>query len=189
MRLPLAASLVLLPASLAACTQQSTTPAADETAFILPADNVMHGVTHRLTQDGIRRATLSSDSAYTYEHERRFDLMGVRVTFYNDTGALAGTVTSRSGEYDQESGVFVARDSVVLVSETPEGGERRLTTDELYYDVRSDELWSDHAFVLVENGRTSRGTSFRSDSKLETWSVTGAQTSGTVDDAEGGITF
>jgi LPS export ABC transporter protein LptC len=144
-------------------------------------------VRHNLTQDGIRRAVLNSDTAYAYEDTRELDLVGVDVTFYDEAGRVAGTLTSETGEYNLAEGLFVARDSVVLVTDGPDG-ERRLTSPELFFDVRTDRIWSDRPFTLVENGRTSRGQTFRSDSRFETWQVTGIQTTGTVD-ADEGLTF
>lgn len=181
------ALLPLLGVVLAGCNQQSTTPAAEQAAFDLPADQVAYAVRHNLTQDGIRRAVLNSDTAYAFEDTREFDLIGVAVTFYDEAGRVAGTLTSRTGEYNLAEGLFVARDSVVLVSQGPQG-ERVLASPELFFDVRSDRLWSDLPFTLEENGRTSRGQTFRSDSRFETWEVTGIQTTGTVDDDEG-LTF
>ena len=186
MRIVLAAP-VLLGLTLAACGDQSTSPAADAEAFDLPADQVMRGITHNLSQDGIRRAVINSDTAFSYEDTRKFDLIGLDVVFFNDVGGEAGHLTATRGEYDLANSLFVARDSVVLISPGPTG-ERRLLTDELYYDVKTDRIWSDVAFTLVEDGQTSRGTSFRSDSRFETWTVTGLQTTGTVE-GEGGLSF
>lgn len=177
-----------LAAAVTACDQQSTSPTNSAAAFDLPADQVINGVEHKLTQDGIRRAVLHSDTAYAYEDARQLDLVGVHVVFYDDAGVEAGTLTSKRGDYDLSSALFIARDSVVLITEGPQG-ERRLLSDELNFDVRSDALWSDKPFTLEENGRLSRGTTFRSDSKFETWTVTGGQATGRVDGAEGGLSF
>lgn len=168
----------------AGCGQQTTTPAAEAEAFDLPADVVANGVRHNLTQDGVRRAIITSDTSYHYESTRHVDMVGVQVVFYDDIGQEAGTLTAKRGEYDLGNNIFTAKESVVLVTEGPQG-ERRLSTDELGYDLGVDRLWSDRPFTLVEAGRTSTGTSFRSDAKFETWSVTGGQTTGTVDGAEG----
>jgi LPS export ABC transporter protein LptC len=174
-------------ALLAACNQQSTTPSTSAEAFDLPADVITNGVRHNMTQDGIRRAVITSDTSYHYEATRQVDMVGVEVTFYDEAGEEAGTLTARRGDYDLANNIFTAKEEVVLVSQGPRG-ERRLRTDELGYDLRADRLWSDRAFTLEEGGRTNRGTSFRSDAKLETWVVTGAQASGTVE-GDGELSF
>lgn len=187
MRLSAIGLSVLAVVLLAACGQQSTSPAAEEQFFNVRADQILRGVRHNLTQDGIRRAVLNSDSAFANEDSRQLDLVGVRVVFYDNAGESAGTLTSREGQYDQSTSTFVARSDVVLLTDGPKG-ERRLTTQELYYDVRTDQLWSDVAFSLEEDGRVTTGTNFRSDANFETWSVNGAQTSGTVSE-DSGLTF
>lgn len=173
---------------LAGCGQDTTTPAGRAETFDLPADQVGYQIRHNFTNDGIRRAVMTADTAYTHENSRTVDLVRVRVTFYNEVGEVAGTVNSKKGEYDMENSVFIARDSVVLTSDG-EDGQRKLTTEELNYNIQGDELWSDTDFVLEENGRVSRGSTFRSDSNLETWTVRGAQTTGEIDDDEGTLSF
>ncbi|MEX2571431.1 MAG: LPS export ABC transporter periplasmic protein LptC [Gemmatimonadota bacterium] len=169
------------------CGTESTTPSADTQAFDLQSDQVATDVTQVLTRNGVRTALLRSDSTYIQEGDRRLDLVGVNMTFYNDNGSSAGTLTSRSGDYDMANRAFIATGDVVLVTEGP-NGERRLETEELHYDVENDEIWTEEPFTLHDDGRVSSGTSFRSDSQLRIWEVTGGQTQGTVE-GEGGLSF
>jgi LPS export ABC transporter protein LptC len=179
--------LLVLLATVAGCGSDATTPSAPEEAFQLPADQVMIGGRHSITNEGVRAATLHSDSVLVYEESRQFTLMGVRLQFFTEQGVESGTLTSRRGEYNPSSGLFVAREDVVLVTEGPQG-ERRLETEELLYEIRREQLSTDFPFTMTEAGRTSRGTSFRSDTQFRQWEVTGVQTEGTVR-GEGGITF
>jgi LPS export ABC transporter protein LptC len=178
---------IIAAALLAGCGQQSTTPSAPAEDFYLPADQVLIGLTHRMTNDGVLTALLLSDTAYVYEQSRRMDLMGVHVTFYTEQGAEAGTLTSLTADYDLANRIFIARGDVVLITRRTDG-ERRLETTQLYYDLRGDEISTSTPFVLHEAGRTSRGSTFRTDSRFNTWEVTGVETHGTVA-GEGGITF
>jgi LPS export ABC transporter protein LptC len=115
------------------------------------------------------------------------DLINVKVTFYSPDGAEAGTLTSRTGDYNTADNLFIARENVVLI--TPgANGDRRLETEELHYDIGGDQIWTDSPFVLHEQGRVSQGTRFRTDSQFRTWEVTGLQTEGPVP-GEGGLTF
>lgn len=173
----MAAATVAVLVTLVGCDRDSTTPSVITDAASLPADNVILGVEHTMTKDGVRTGLLNSDTAYLYETSREMDLRGVALQFYADNGAPSGTLTSTSGEYDIATGSFVARGDVLLVTHGPEG-ERRVETEELHYDVSGDRLWSDVPFVMREGGRTTRGTSFRSDAEFRNWSVTGAETSG-----------
>jgi LPS export ABC transporter protein LptC len=178
----------MLAALLAACGNESTTPAPVTDASELPADNIIQGLRHVMTKDGVRTGVLNSDTAYLYETGRRLDLRDVRLEFFNEVGAQTGTLTSETGEYDVGTGSFVARGNVVLITQGQDG-ERRLETEELHYDVPGDRLWSDQPFVLNQNGRVTRGTSFRSDARFQSWSVTEARTEGGLPNAGTGVRF
>jgi LPS export ABC transporter protein LptC len=178
---------LLLLTLTAGCGRQSTTPSSDTEEFVLPADQVAYRVRHYLTQDGIRRALLTSDTAYAYEQSRRLDLIGVTVEFFDDAGVALGTLTSKTGDYEMSNRTFIARDELQLVMNT-EDQTRILETDELHYDVGADRIWSERPFVLLEGERVTRGTSFRSDSRFRTWEVRGGQTQGPVE-GEGGLSF
>jgi LPS export ABC transporter protein LptC len=166
----------------------STTPSDVADASQLPADQVVFGVDHNMTLEGIRTGVLLSDTAYLYESGSRMDLMGVELRFFADNGLETGVLTSETGEYDTRSGAFVARGNVVLITQGPQG-ERRLETEELHYDVEADRLWSDVAFVLHEDGGTTTGKSFRSDSEFRNWTVTGAETQGGVRSGRSEMSF
>jgi LPS export ABC transporter protein LptC len=172
---------------LAGCGREATTPSAEVETFELPADQVGIGVRQVLTQDGVRSAVLVSDTAYVYEADRNLDLRGVLLTFFGEAGQEAGELTSDAGNYNMDSGHFVARGNVVLITEGPEG-ERRLETEQLIYDVQTDSLSTNTPFTLHEAGRVSRGESFRSDAQFRTWEVTGAQTETPVD-GSGDLSF
>jgi LPS export ABC transporter protein LptC len=171
-----------------ACGNQSTTPAAVAGAADLVADNVFYGVTHRMTNNGIRTGELRGDTAYLFEADRRMDLHGVNLTFFDEAGRQTGTLTSQTGEYRMDTGSFIARGNVVLVTQEPEG-TRRVETEELHYDVGGDQLWSDVDFVMTRGAQVTRGSSFRSDARFETWSVTNARTEGGAPQGSGGVSF
>ncbi len=175
-----------LAALLAACGSESTTPAPVADAAELPADNIIQGLRHVMTKEGVRTGVLDADTAYMFEVGRRLDLRGVELEFFDQTGTRSGTLTSETGEYDTPTGAFIAHGDVVLVTESPEG-QRRLETEELHYDVQGDRLWSDVPFVLTQNGRVTRGTSFTSDARFQSWTVKGAQTEGGI--PQSGVRF
>jgi LPS export ABC transporter protein LptC len=183
MRLFLSLTLAL---AFAACGSESTTPAPVADGAELPADNIIQGLRHVMTKEGVRTGVLNGDTAYMYEVGRRLDLRGVELEFFTESGMRSGTLTSETGEYDIGSGSFVARGNVVLLTESPEG-RRRLETEELHYDVQGDRLWSDVPFVLEQNGRTTRGESFTSDASFQSWTVKGARTEGGL--PESGVRF
>jgi LPS export ABC transporter protein LptC len=181
-------ALVALFPLLAACGNDSTTPGAVASVGDLPADNVIHDLTHRMTRDGVRTAELSSDTAFYFDGDRRFDLQGVNLVFFHESGQQSGTLTSLTGEYRVGSGAFIARGDVVLITEG-EQGQRRVETEELHFDVAGDQIWSDVDFVMRDGGRITRGTSFRTDTQFERWTIANARTEGGAAAPTGGISF
>lgn len=175
-------------AAAAGCEQRSTTPPATADVTRLPADQVIYGTEHVMTRNGVRTALLEGDSAYLQDNNNRFEIHGVHLKFFAENGRETGDLTSHEGEYEVGEGLFVAKGDVVLVTQGP-SGPRRLETEELHYRVQGDELWSDEPFVMHEGGRTTRGTSFRSDAKFQSFSITEAKTEGGLPEPEGGVSF
>ena len=127
------------------------------------ADQIMYGAHFNLTDKGLSRAELLSDTAYFFEDNTRVELRKVEATFYTTTGARDAYLTSKRGTYRSRIGSMVARENVVVVTE--EG--RRLTTPELKYDQAMNEISSDSAFVLTEPGRRLEGIGFKSDPNMQ----------------------
>lgn len=169
-------SIVLLLAiiALSACGGETTSPAGTLDENELPADQIVYGLRHVMTTEGVRKAVLLSDTAYLREDGRRFDLQGVDLDFYDESGVPAGELTSETGEYQMTTGEFTARGNVVLITEGA-NGVRRLETEELHYSPDADQIWSDEPFVLREGGEVSRGLSFQSDTQFENFTIQGAE--------------
>jgi LPS export ABC transporter protein LptC len=133
------------------------------TALADSADQVMFGAHFNLTDKGLARAELLSDTAYFFDDNTRIELRKVETTFYTTTGARDAYLTSKRGTFNNRTGIMVARGNVVVITE--EG--RRLETPELKYDQQSNEISSDSAFVLTEPGRRLEGVGFRSDPNMQ----------------------
>lgn len=170
------------------CEQESTTPSAVANAAALPADQIIYGLHHVMTKNGVRSSTVDGDTALMHEDEQRLDVSGVHVTFFDATGAQSGNLTSKKGTYDIAEGRFVATDDVVLVTRA-QGGQRRVETEELIYEVNTDQLHTDKPFTMTEGGRTTRGTSFQTDGSFTTWTVRNAETSGGISPEGSGLSF
>ncbi|MBW3629899.1 MAG: LPS export ABC transporter periplasmic protein LptC [Gemmatimonadetes bacterium] len=173
---------------LGGCQQSSTTPSAIANTDSLIADRTFFGVHHVITKNGIRSSVLDGDSAYLHAGSETLFITGVKLSFFNENGTQSGTLTSKKGEYDPAGGLFVAQEEVVLVAKGADG-DRRIETDQLSYQVRTDELWSDQPFVMTHAGRTTRGSRFRSDGKFSTWNVTNAETTGGLPGEDSDFSF
>lgn len=153
--------LVLGGAALVACGGMDTPPTM--TAVHDSADQVLFGLKHNLTTNGVLRAHLEADTAYFYQASQRADLRGVKVIFYSPQGVETSTLTSDSGTYDWRTGNMEARGNVVAV--TPD--KRRLTTSVLRYDRRTDQISGPNTFVFDAPDRHLEGESFTSDPEFK----------------------
>lgn len=169
----------LIAASLlAACGQEATVPTRKDTLAELRVDQVLYGTVHVMTNKGVRKANLHADTAYFRDTDSKVDLRGVRLEFFNEqTGAVSGTLTSKTGEYDMRTGSMLAKGSAVLRVQGSEG-ERAIESEELNYEVQSDRVWSTKPTVMREGGRTVRGTSFESDTRFRNVTVQSAKAAG-----------
>jgi Protein of unknown function (DUF1239). len=150
-------------AVISACDNRTAPPIARGSAMADSADQIMYGAHFNLTDKGLSRAELLSDTAYFFEDNTRVELRKVEATFYTTTGARDAYLTSKRGTYRSRIGSMIARDNVVVVTE--EG--RKLTTPELKFDQAMNEISSDSAFVLTEPGRRLEGIGFRSDPNMQ----------------------
>lgn len=156
--------LVLASAAAAgACDNRQAPPVITRSALVDSADQVMFGARFNLTDKGLARAELLSDTAFFFDDNTRIELRKVEVTFYTTSGARDAYLTSRRGTYNSRIGSMIARGDVVVITE--EG--RRLTTPYLKYDQQVNEISSDSAFVLTEPGRRLEGKGFRSDPNMQ----------------------
>ena len=150
-------------AGIAACENKQAPPVVARSALVDSADQVMFGARFNLTDKGLARAELLSDTAFFFDDNTRIELRKVEVTFYTTSGARDAYLTSKRGTYNSRIGTMIARGDVVVITE--EG--RRLTTPYLKYDQQINEISSDSAFVLTEPGRRLEGKGFRSDPNMQ----------------------
>jgi LPS export ABC transporter protein LptC len=150
--------LVSLLASACSDTQKPRT--GSTAAGIDPAaDQVVFGSRTLVTESGLRRAEVFSDTALFYDDNTRMDMRIVRTIFYGAGGATEAVLTSRTGRYLTRDNVLEARGNVVINS--IDG--RKLVTEQIKFDSRVNQISSDSAFVLTEEGREASGIGFVSD--------------------------
>jgi len=145
------------------CDSRAAPPLVGRSALADSADQVMYGVRFNLTDNGLARAELLSDTAFFFDDNTRAELRKVETTFYTASGARDAYLTAKRGTYNSRLGTMVARGDVVITTE--EG--RRLATSELKYDQTMNEVSSDSAFVMTEPGRRLEGIGFRSDPNMQ----------------------
>ena len=147
---------------LAACEPEAETPVVSDDVASLDADQVMFGVEHYVTGNGVVRGLLKSDTAFMYEDSALVRVRPVNLTLYDDQGAIAGEVTARGGVLNTRTQVMIANGDVV-VQET--GGDR-IETEELHFDPNRDRVWSVVATTIHRQGTVLRGSGFTSNTQL-----------------------
>jgi LPS export ABC transporter protein LptC len=149
--------------TLGAC-QETAQPVVSTNPMADTADQMMFGARSIITDRGLLRAELLADTAFFFDENTRIEMRDVRVTFYTTQGERNAVLTGREGTYNTRVGLMEARGNVVVVSEDG----RRLTSEQLRYDQRRNEIASDSAFVLTEQtGRRIEGIGFTSDPQMD----------------------
>jgi len=132
------------------------------------ADQLIIGMTHYITENGVRKAYLEADTAFIYENTGRAQLRGVRVTFFGPSGDTSSVVTSRFGSYEYRPPRMEAREDVVVLLSN--GG--RLTTSVLRYDQTRNEVSTDQHYDYVAPDRQMEGEGFVTDPALSVFRTT-----------------
>lgn len=162
MRRIVAAAVVVLLAS--GCGEEESVELAGPDFDRLEADQVMVGVEHYLTDEGVRKAHLRSDTVYFLDDGSTARLRSYTVHFFGPDGARTSVLTAEDGLYDLREGDMRAEGGVVVLDD---GESQRLTTERLTYDASADELESDVDFMLVRGRDTLTGQGFVTDPGLD----------------------
>jgi LPS export ABC transporter protein LptC len=150
-----------------ACKDSSTLPIASAKKTMADsADQIAFGMRTLITDRGLLRAEVLSDTAYFFDENTRLEMRGgpiVHGVFYNSVGAKEAVMASRTGLYNTRSQMLEAHGDVVITS--VDG--RRLETPFLRYDQRLNLISSESTFVLTEPGRVTHGIGFTSDPDMQ----------------------
>jgi len=157
-------ALLLAIALLCACKEEKGPPiAANKQTIADSADQVLYGQRMLITDRGLNRAEIHSDTAYFFDENTRTEMRVVDGKFFNSQGLLDAVLTSRTGLFNQRLNSLEARGDVVIT--TIDG--RRLETPFVRYDQRLNLVSSDTTFKLTDpDGRVLRGIGFTTDPDL-----------------------
>lgn len=139
---------------------QSGTPVTATQTALDSADQVLIGMTHHVTENGVQRTRVRADTAYFFSGTQQAELRNVHVTFYDALGRPTSTLTAREGTHHWRTGDMEARGNVVVVRDS-DGGTMR--TDVLFYSQARNEVSSDKPFVFDAPDRHIEGDGFTSD--------------------------
>lgn len=158
-----AACRFALALALVGCRSGPRTPSAPHNPLADSADQVVFGARSKMTDGGVSKSDLYSDTAYFFDDNTRIEMRGhVTVTFFTDVGAKNAVLTSKEGTYNNRTGNMEARGNVVV--NTVDG--RHLTTAVLRYNQTRNEISSDSSFVTTDSSRRLTGIGFTSDPNM-----------------------
>ena len=163
-----------LALGLTACSERGVTPARVATAD--SADQVMSGMGHTITRDGVKSTYLEADSAWVFQAREVTERKGIKVTFYSPKGAVRSVITADTGTYHMRDGTLDARGNVVAVTPPPDSGP--LKTEHLLFDRVTNVITSDTAYSYVSRRGNGSGASFETDPdfrRFRTWQPKGRQ--------------
>jgi LPS export ABC transporter protein LptC len=123
------------------------------------ADQVLFNMTTYLTTEGVRRAKVLADTAYSYSNTQMVELKNVHVTFYDLDGRETSTLTSRAGTM-HGAGDMEGRGNVVVVRASDDG---TLRTEKIEFSQRSNLVSSDQPFTFDTPQQHLKGVGFTSD--------------------------
>lgn len=163
MRAALLAAL-LLALALCACADEKGPPIVATTKTLADsADQVLFGQRMTITDRGLNRAEILSDTAYFFDENTRTEMRIVHGVFFDSQGLRDAVLTSRTGLFNQRLNSLEARGDVVI---TGLDG-RRLETPFVRYDQRLNLVSSDTTFTLtLPDGRVLKGIGFTADPDL-----------------------
>lgn len=162
----LALALVVLLA--AACRSEEPVETAGPELLDLGADQIMVGMQHLVTREGILRARVEADTAFTFQDSALVHMRPLHVTFFGPEGREMSDLRAARGTYHLGSSDVRAEGDVVVIDRRK---DQRLETESIVYDAMANELRSEEPFVLERPAGTLRGTGFVSDPEMDTVQV------------------
>ena len=154
---------VVAVVALTDCSKTSQPPVVGAAGLADSAEQIMFDVHMVMTDRGVKRGDLFSDTVYVFNDETRFVLRRVRSTFNTETGAPNGTMRGDRGRYDLRQQVLEGWGNVVVTS--TDG--RRLESNYLKYSQAGNTVSTDSAYTLIRGNDVSRGIGFTSDPNLK----------------------
>jgi LPS export ABC transporter protein LptC len=135
----------------------------------LPADQVMTGVNHVSTSDGVRSATGTFDTVFVFNDSSSYSLKGLSQQLFDAEGRPSATIRADSGRLNLATDAMIARGKVVLLTQN----QCRIESEELHYDPQTRRVWSDVFTTFVGAGRTATAQSFNADDQFSNVSTRG----------------
>jgi LPS export ABC transporter protein LptC len=131
-------------------------------------DQVIWNGRIEVIEGGKLKSVIQAGKISTYEKRKITELdSGVVVDFYNSRGTHSSQLTSRRARIEEVTDLFLAQDSVVVVSDSG----ATLRSERLYWDRQARKIRSDTLVIMTTEYDSLRGYDFEADEDLTSWSL------------------
>lgn len=154
-------------ASSAACKKKGAAIVTKKLALPDSAEQIVFGMSVVVSDNGVSKGHLLSDTAYVYPdmNGKRLELRRVHFTFKTPQGSDDGTMTALAGSFNDRLSRLEGRGNVIV--DRKDGS--RLESPQLVYDNARNSIFTDSSFVLTLPDKRITGVGFESDPKLTSY--------------------
>ena len=154
---------------LSGCGDDVPTPVGSPALLESGADQVMTGLEHILTVEGVREGVVRADTAFFFNDSTMTLLRNPVLELFNaESGVPVARVTAQRGRYNMSTKDLTAYGDVVLVVTE---GNKRIESPELHYEPNLHRIWSDSMTVMTDGTGVSQGMGFSSDLEFRNVSI------------------
>ena len=124
------------------------------------ADEIVYGVSLKMSKDGIREATLMADSMFSWRDSTHAWVVGLSLIIFDERGRRRATIEADEGRLNSAGSELTATGNAVL--RIPDQ-DREIWTEELHFALESDRVWTDVAVVMRDGECEIEGDRLQSD--------------------------
>lgn len=167
--LPRLALFVALAAP--ACSTESEQGPATELDAV-NADEIVYGVSRRMTREGVQEALLFADSMFMWRDSTYARVIGLTLIVFDEQGRRRANIEADGGRISKAGNELAAYGNAVL--RIPATGQE-IRTEELNFAPDEDRIWSDTHVVMRETGCVVEGDSFQADMSFDDLKIWGTR--------------
>ena len=163
--------VLLLALAASACSTESEQGPATELDAV-NADEIVYGVSRKLTREGVQEALLFADSMFMWRDSAHARVVGLTLIVYDEQGRRRANIEADGGRLSKAGNELTARGNAILrILAT--GQEIR--TEELNFAPDEDRIWSDQHVIMREAGCVVEGDRFQADLSFDDVKIWGTR--------------
>ncbi len=161
----------LLALAASACSTESEQRPATELDAV-NADEIVYGVSRRLTREGVQEVLLFADSMFMWRDSAYAMVVGLTLIVFDEQGRRRAAVDADGGRLSKVGNELSARGNAIL--RIPATGQE-IRTEEINFARDEDRIWSDHHVVMRESGCVVEGDRFQADMSFDDIKIWGTR--------------